>query len=321
MNHNSTDRRGASIDVGSNSVKVWVADPAEERFPETVHEEIRITGLGEGLSASGRLGAEPVDRTVRAVERFAEKARELGASPIVAAATSAVRRAENRETFLDRVRDACGLEVDVLSGEREANLTFLGVTFRRNENDGHVLTFDVGGGSTELTAGTPGKPAVRESVSVGSVSLYEEQGWEGTVSGDELEEGISTVRRRIRKSVESLLSQTTLPETVIGIGGTVATLVQVSLGHRSFNRSAIEGHEMKRVKLGGVTATLAGRTPEERVRDCHVKEGRKNYIIGGAALVCGLLDVLSVPAFRSTCRGLRHGLLIDALFDLEGSEG
>ncbi len=101
--------------------------------------------------------------------------------------------------------------------------------------------------------------------------------------------------------------------TVIGVGGTVATLAQVNLGHASFERSAIEGHEIKRVKLGSVTARLAGRTPEERVQECHVKEGRKEYIVGGAALVCGLMDVLNVPGFRCTCRGLRHGLLIHEL--------
>jgi len=308
--------RGAAIDVGSNSVKLWVADRSEDNFPSTVHEEIKITGLGEGVSDAGRLGEAPMTRTIDAVKRFSEIARDRDAGPIVAAATSAVRRAENRQAFLDRVRDTCELDLEVLSGEREAKLTFLGVTFGRDEGDRRFLTFDVGGGSTELTAGPEGRPAFRTSVPVGSVSLYEDLGWEGVVSGGQLEEGISTVRERMREPVRSLREQMDGTDlAVIGVGGTVATLVQVSLGMTAFDREAIEGHEMKRVKLGAATATLAGQTPAERIRDSHVKEGRREYIIGGAALICGLMDVLSFPAFHSTCRGLRHGLLIDHLHD------
>src|SRR4051812_14695700 len=151
--------RVASADIGTNSTRLLVADVAPGGSVAEVERLLEITRLGEGVDAGGRLGEIPMGRVTAALERYAGRARELGAERLLAVATSAVRDAANRDEFLARVA-ATGFEPRLLSGEQEAATTFAGVNSRAPGEAGEAadgtLVIDVGGGSTELVLGGPG---------------------------------------------------------------------------------------------------------------------------------------------------------------------
>ncbi len=321
-NHSSTtNERYASIDIGTNSVKVWVADGGVDGFPETVHEEIKITKLGQDLSLNGSLLEEAIERTLSTGRRFVQIARDQGAQSITIAATSAVRQASNRDTFLSRARNELEHDVQVITGEQEADMTFSGVTYGRVDKHEELSVVDVGGGSTELMFGRNSHPLFQDSIPVGSVQLYEQLGWDGALTETELDSGIQYTRREINDHIGSdKLRKYSGSSRLFGVGGTVATIALVYLGLSEFSQSKIEGCRITRQEILQTSKEIFHCTPDERVNTLHVKPGRSEYIAGGAAVVGGVLDALSVPGLEVTCRGLRHGLLIDTFLQPEENE-
>ena len=179
--------RVAAIDQGTNSTRLLVLEPREEDEPSEIARDMVITRLGKGVDETGRLDPVAIDRAVEAIARFSLRAQALHVERIRVGATSAVRDAENREEFLARVRDATGIEPDVIDGQREAALSFLGGTRGLAPDLGPFLLIDIGGGSTEFVIGR--EPAVAEraiSTQLGSVRLTEQVAPSDPPSDDDL---------------------------------------------------------------------------------------------------------------------------------------
>ena len=164
--------RVAAIDLGTNSVRLLVARfVRDESRPVELSRDMVITRLGQGVDKAGRISPAALERTVRVIERFARRARALGAERVHLCATSAVRDASNREDLAAAVRRHVGEPMEVLTGQEEARLTFLGAT-RGLEAPAPYLVVDIGGGSTEFVIGTD-QPAQALSAQIGSVRLSE----------------------------------------------------------------------------------------------------------------------------------------------------
>ena len=170
--------RVAAIDQGTNSTRLLVLEPrGPGEDPLEIARDMRITRLGKDVDGTGRLDPGSIERTLDAVGGFARRARALHAERIRLGATSAVRDASNRKQFLDRVRDVIDGEPEVIDGEREAALSFLGGTRGLDRGLGPFLVLDIGGGSTEFVLGR--EPTVVEraiSTQMGSVRLTEQVG-------------------------------------------------------------------------------------------------------------------------------------------------
>jgi len=149
--------RYASIDVGTNTVRLLVADAEEPASYRAVFQEQVITRLGERLQETGQLSLTPVERTLEVLQRFVQTAKDLGAKEIVAVATSAAREAKNRVEFLDRARRELGLEVQVISGEDEATLTAIGVSHALGPDQTNMMIVDIGGGEHRVHRDWTGK--------------------------------------------------------------------------------------------------------------------------------------------------------------------
>ena len=137
-------KRYAVIDVGTNSVKFVLGEPTTDGGWRTIVDRAEVTRLGEGLDETGRLGDEPVARTVDAIAGMADEARRNGAEAIAAVGTAALRKAPNRAALIDAVRERTGVEVEVVSGEEEARLAYLAVTSALELGDGSLVVFDTG---------------------------------------------------------------------------------------------------------------------------------------------------------------------------------
>jgi exopolyphosphatase/guanosine-5'-triphosphate,3'-diphosphate pyrophosphatase len=162
--------RYAVIDVGTNTVLLLVAERTPSGFA-AIAELGAITRLGKGVDASHRLAANATERTLDAIGRFAEEARRLGATALVVSATSAARDAENGVEFLAAAQVRADAKVEILSGEEEAQLSYLAVSndFAAEAGARELVALDIGGGSTEFIFGRGPKVRFHTSINVGSV--------------------------------------------------------------------------------------------------------------------------------------------------------
>ncbi|HLX89496.1 MAG TPA: exopolyphosphatase, partial [Acidimicrobiales bacterium] len=214
----------AALDCGTNSTRLLVVDSTGR----ALDRQMRITRLGEGVDATGRLAVGAIDRTVAVLADYRRRMDELGVGRARMAATSAVRDAANAEAFFSAARRATGVEPELLSGDEEGRLSFAGATAALAPGmggAGPVLVVDIGGGSTELVVGEPGHPADARAVSmdVGCVRVTERFLAHDPPLPAELEEAEAAVGGLMRAARDAL--PVLEPDgLLIGLAGTVSTL-------------------------------------------------------------------------------------------------
>ena len=260
----------AIIDIGSNSVRLMrVADG------KVLYKRLKTTRLGEGLAESPRLKETAIVRTAEAVAAFVEETKREGAGNVYAFAPAAVRSAENREEFLSRVDKLCGLKIEVVSGEEEAELGILGAL---GGADGCVI--DAGGASTEIVVQKDGQTVYKKSVNIGVVRLKD-------TCGREL--------ARLKAAAEKAAREYGAVPTgvpVYAIGGTATTLAAIKLGLEVYDSAKITGTVLSHNELEEMSDRLAGMSVEEIANTKGVAQNRADIIGGGAVLLSTLAKTL-----------------------------
>ncbi len=274
----------AIIDIGSNSVRLMLwADGC------CLRKNVTTTRLGEGIGC-GRLQALPMARTVEAVAALCDSARKEGAR-VYAFATAAVRCAANREDFLHAVRERCGLDVEVISGEEEAAIGLAGAL---GDRDGGIV--DIGGASTEITFRSGGKIVYSHSFPVGCVRLYESCGED---------------RRRLDDMIGTIVPR--LPPlrggTFYAVGGTASTLACLKLGLTAYDPAALQDLVLRRDWIDGTAERLLSLTAEERKKLPGMDVKRADIIAGGALLLSHILHCLSREEIKFSDRDNLEGYL------------
>lgn len=296
-------RRFASIDIGTNSVLLLVAERDDRGRFRPIVERAEITRLGRGVDANRVLAPEGLNDTLRVLQTFAREARALGAEEIAVSATSAARDASNGQEFLSRAHSEAGLEVEILSGELEAQLSFSAV--RADFPDRPLVVIDIGGGSTEFIYGTgEGEITYRHSFDVGAVRLTER-----FLASD------PPSREEQRGLVEHLTATfSRLPPTapdaqVVGVAGTVTTLYAVAHQIAPYDASRVHGAEMASGALEYLVQRLLAMTVEERRELPGLQPKRADVIAAGGLILAEAVHALGAASFRISDRGLRWGLI------------
>lgn len=291
--------RLATIDLGTNTALLLVAEADALGRLHPVHEEERFVRLGEGVDATRRLAEAAMARAIAVLADYAATAQALGAPVVAAAATSATRDATNRETFRARVREATGLALEVLSGDEEALWSFRGACSAFPELPA-ACVLDVGGGSTELVAGTTtGAPPRRLSLDVGAVRLRERHF--PTVPPP------AEAVARAEAMVDDLLARTDglgvgLP--LVGAAGTVTALAHLVAPEDP-------GRPLAAATVRAWRDRLLALAPEEvAALDPPRLAGRADVFAAGVLIVDAVLRHLGADALRPSPRGLRHGLAL-----------
>ncbi len=306
--------RRALIDVGTNSVKLLVAD-VHASHVDPVIECSEQTRLGCGFYHNMRLTTQSVARTAEAVAQYADKARALGAVHVRVVATSAAREARNTDHLQSAIRESSDIEIEIVSGADEADLAFRGVASDARLAGRPLLVLEVGGGSTQLVMGRLPKPSFRESISVGAVRLLESIG--------PAEPPCATDLDRCENAVRSLLSRDAAPRlrnalsacaeapVAVAAGGTASVLASMELGLTEFVRERIESVCFDRSGLRRWVDRLWTLPVAKRREIPGLPPERADVIITGAAIFAGLMDCCELPVLRISTRGLRFGALID----------
>ena len=294
------------IDVGTNSVKLHVAERAADGAWHTLADRAEITRLGEGLQRSGRLGAEPMQRTTDAVAALVAEARALGATEIAAVGTAGLRIASNASELMAAVHAATGVTVDVIAGEEEARLAFAAATAGLALSGGSLVVFDTGGGSSQFTLGAGGRIDEQFSVNVGSVRLTEHFGLDQAVSREVVEAACVAVAAGFDG-----LAGRDAPAAVVGMGGAVTNLAAVELELATYDPDAIQGSVLRRDDVERQIERFRVLAGEERRAIVGLQPARAEVILAGACIVRTVLDVLDAGELIVSDRALRHGLMAE----------
>lgn len=290
--------RVASIDCGTNSIRLLVADVKlgadGTRELADVHREMRIVRLGQGVDAAGRLRPEALSRTREALVDYAATVRRLDAQRVRMVATSATRDAANREDFFGMVVETLSVRAEVISGDEEARLSFAGAVADLGPDDGPFLVVDVGGGSTELVLGSwdgvRGEVAAARSVDVGSVRVTERHLRGDPPTGEEIGAAQELITSTLAGAFRELpVSQA---RTWVGVAGTTTTVSAVARGLPEYDAERIHLSRLGRAQVVDTALALLASTHRQRSANRVIHPGRVDVIGGGALILRVLADEL-----------------------------
>ena len=299
--------RAAAIDCGTNSLRLLVADvdPGSGRLTD-VDRRMEIVRLGQGVDSTGRLAPEALERTLGALRGYARIIGDRSAEAVRMVATSATRDAANAADFVSGVSSVLGLEPEVLSGEEEAYLSFVGATAEfgagsAGPGGGPYLVVDIGGGSTEFVVGdghpgdrttggrAPGDRATGPagvsavSVDIGCVRLTERhlhsdppRPAEISAAAADIDAALDTVARTIPVSAA---------RTLVGLAGSVTTVAGLALGLAEYDSARIHHARVSAAQVAAQTRRLLSQTREERAALGVMHPGRVDVIAGGAMVL------------------------------------
>jgi exopolyphosphatase/guanosine-5'-triphosphate,3'-diphosphate pyrophosphatase len=312
--------RRAVIDVGTNSVKLLVADVAGLQVLP-LWEESRQTRLGAGFYQTRRLQPGAIAHTADAVARFAQTAREQQAQSVRVIATSAARDALNPELLIQAIEEASQLKVEIISGEREADWVFQGVATDPRLANRSLLLLDVGGGSTEFIVGRNGRAHFRASFPLGTVRLLEQLAPGDPPRSEELEACRQWLKEFLRMEVQPTLepalggktlpAPTEAPLDLIGTGGTTTILARMERELTGFDREQIESVRLSRDRLRWHVERLWGLPLEQRKRLIGLPPNRADVILTGTAIFEAILERFAFPELGVSTRGLRFAAVLD----------
>lgn len=296
-------KRIAIIDIGSNSIKFLVGERCSDGTVATLIDQNDSARLGEGLWESGALSDAAMERNAAAVARFAALARETGAEETVCVGTMALRSAANSADFLRVVEETCGLAVRVIPGEEEARLSYLAVRSGLPVDDGEVLVFDTGGGSTEFIFGRGREVLRRFSLDLGAIRITERFFHADPVEQGRVEAALQTIAGEL--TAAGIAKQ---PCRVVGIGGTVTTMGAVAHKLERYDPAVIQGSLLRGEEVQRQIALYGSLTIPQRREIPGLPPKRADVILGGGCIVKSILDCLGARELTISDRGLRHGL-------------
>jgi exopolyphosphatase / guanosine-5'-triphosphate,3'-diphosphate pyrophosphatase len=289
--------RVAAVDCGTNSVRLLVAEVAADGTLTDVTREQEIVRLGQGVDRTGQIASEALDRALVVNRRYAEIARDLGATAVRYVATSALRDATNRQVFVDAVRSTFGVDPEIISGLQEAELSFRGATAaQQGHHRGPFLVCDLGGGSTELVLGGSSVVAAH-SMDVGSVRLTERHLASDPPSPQEVEAASADVSAALDAAAKDVpLGRAA---TLVGVAGTITTIAAHALDLDEYDSAAIDQAVLKVDTVLDACQSLLEMRTKKRARLPYLQPGREDVIGAGALIWSDVITRVRAEVARS----------------------
>lgn len=304
------------LDVGSNTVHLLLVDAHRGARPLPAYKQKTDLSLVELLDDSGSISGEGADRLVQTCRDAVEAAEDKGATSMLAFATSALREAVNGTAVLDRVRDEAGVDLQILSGEDEARLTFLAVRRWYGWSAGRLLSVDIGGGSLELAAGGDENPDVAVSLPLGAARLTRAWFTGDPPSKDE----VRALRRHVRAEIASIIGGVNRYGThdrAVASSKTFRSLARVAGAAPSGDGPYVR-RTLSRSDVQDLVKKLAAMTTAERAKLPGVSSGRAAQLLAGAVVADAVVDLFEVDEIDICPWALREGIILRRLDQFEG---
>jgi exopolyphosphatase/guanosine-5'-triphosphate,3'-diphosphate pyrophosphatase len=303
----------AVVDIGTNSVRLGVVQPEPEHAYAILAQHKEVVRLGEGEFASNELTEDAIDRALLVLRKFVEVARGFGAEEITVLGTAALREAENQGDFIERAREEFGVDVHVISGAEEARLIYLGVLSGVDVGEQRALVMDIGGGSTELAAGSNSGPDLLESMKLGAIRL----------AGIFTEGVTKPIEPQLYRRIESYVRGVAIHsvkrvrergfDVMYGSSGTILNLADVVAHEKGESASAVHHYYVTLEELDAAAQRLRAMSLEQRRRVPGLNPERADIIVAGAAVLTTIMRELGAPGLHTSERALREGIIVDRL--------
>ncbi|MEO8295636.1 MAG: Ppx/GppA phosphatase family protein [Gemmatimonadota bacterium] len=306
------ERLGA-IDVGSNSIRLVVAEYDPSSGLTIIDEVKEQPRLAAGLATTGRLDEAAIQRAYETLRRMREVCQRRGVRRLNAVATAAVREAENGEDFTNLVREELEIPLRIIDADHEASLSYRSVAHHFKLEGGRTIVADIGGGSLELIGAVDGLVEYSTSLPFGAVRATEMY----LPGKREMHKEISTLRGQVRKRLRRAFpGKEWIGATIIGSGGTFTNLGRMAAARRgSSPANPVHGLTVKAAEVEHLVEWLGHMTPEQRNRVAGLNPQRADIIVAGLAVTASILDWVEARELTISAYGLREGLLLEMVGD------
>lgn len=314
----------ASLDIGTNTALLLIANinnseinSKNKYIPaaalKTVLNEYRMPRLGKGLTPGGEISRQSIESLHLALADYMKLVREHGCTKVVAAGTNALRIASNSASVISEVKHRFGIDIEVISGEKEAALTFLGAASSARSDI--IMLIDIGGGSTEITLGKGGHILFSHSLQLGAVTLSEKYVHGGNGGWEKMHGEILEILKPIEEMIfgSKELAEIAAAAEPVAVAGTPVSLASIKMQLMSYQEEMVEGYELKQEDIKSIIERLKVQSPEEILKNYgEVLRGREDIIAAGSMILSSILSLFCKPAVTVSTRGLRYGLVLSS---------
>lgn len=301
----------ASIDIGTNTILLLIVEVNSEiNKIKVIFEAQKIPRIGKGLKPGFPISKKKEELLVEILESFKTIARKYECERIIATATNAFRIASNREDLVERIKEELDIEVNVVEGNEEARLTFLGCTYDLDPKNRYAVV-DIGGGSTEIILGSQVRIDCDISLQLGVVRLTEKYFSNDPPSVYEVNLVRSEIQSQLKKSVNNSLNY----EKVIAVAGTPTTLVCIKKGLEIYDEPSIEGAILSYDEVKEFSEKLSVMS-SKNIKHLYksVVDGREDVLVTGTILLEEIMRYIHADEVTVSTKGLRYGAVYDLLF-------
>jgi exopolyphosphatase / guanosine-5'-triphosphate,3'-diphosphate pyrophosphatase len=296
--------RVAAIDCGTNSIRLLIADIHDGQFKE-VHRQMEVVRLGQGVDKNKAFDPEAIERTLKVTGEYARVIAAKGVEKVRFCATSATRDASNRQIFIDGVKAILGIEPEVIPGEEEAALSFMGATKELSVLDGPFLVVDIGGGSTEFVLGTDRVEAAR-SVNIGCVRMAERHLNQQPPTLDSVASATRDIDAAIAEAARDVAITTA--KSLVCVAGTATTVAAAALQLSEYDRYAIHLSRIPAQKVHDVAAMFQAMNREEIAALGYMHPGRVDVITSGSLVLSRVLHATGASEFIASESDILDGI-------------
>jgi exopolyphosphatase/guanosine-5'-triphosphate,3'-diphosphate pyrophosphatase len=305
--------RLAAIDIGTNSIRLIVAEPLRGGSYRILDEEKETTRLGENLAKSNRLAESAINKSLLALRRMKQIAEGFQIAQLKTIATCAVREAANGEEFVRRAREELGITIEVIRAEQEALLAFASVQRAFDIQNQHVAVADIGGGSTEIVLALGPLVEAVYTTQLGAVRLSEL--YADTASPEGFAQLVDFIDRHLRKHTKNPVF---VPHILFGSGGTFTSLAAMTMAGKGQSGLPVRGYQVTRAEVRHLLDRLRKIPLKERASVQGLSPDRADIIVAGLAIIDRIMDRFEVNVVQVHNRGVRDGLLLSMIDQYAG---
>jgi exopolyphosphatase/guanosine-5'-triphosphate,3'-diphosphate pyrophosphatase len=296
--------RVAAIDCGTNSIRLLIADITNGNFKEVLRT-MEIVRLGQGVDQNKAFHPDAIDRTLAAVGKFAGLIKSKGVEKVRFCATSATRDASNRELFTDGVKKILGVDVEVIPGEEEARLSFIGATKELSQNDGPFLVVDIGGGSTEFVFGNESVDSAK-SVNIGCVRMSERHLIDQPPSMAQISQAIIDIDIAIAQA--AAIVPISEAKTLVAVAGTATTVAAAALKLEQYDRYLIHLSRISATSVHQVAGMFQSMDKDQIASLGYMHPGRVDVITSGALILSRIMAATGASEFVASESDILDGI-------------
>ena len=308
--------RLGAIDIGSNSIRIVIAEAQTGGRYRILDEERESTRLGRALSSTGQLDPQSIENSLTALRRFKEIAEGLGVESLRAIATCAVREASNGQEFCRQVEEVVGLPVEAISAEREAHLAFHSVRRRFDLANKNTLLVDIGGGSTEIVQATGEIVESIYATCLGAVRLSERFDGAQSLADDKF----CRMEKWIMRELKSVTDKPRIPiHLLIGSGGTFTNLAGMTMAAKGKSNLPVSGCQVSRAELRHLIDRLRKMSLKQRREVTGLNPDRADIIVPGLTVIDCIMLRFKVNVLQVHAYGVRDGLLLQMIEEMQGT--